>query len=378
MQPTPPPSRPTPPPRGELPPLAWSYSRHRLLESCERAIYWQYDGAHRGYDATAAAPARLAWVLKHLTSLPLLLGTAVHQAGRALLLAARDETEPPSLDAATEAARTLLNQVWFTSVRQQNRFWEMPGVYTALHEVIYRGALSDGEISRTRERLQTCLRHLYAAPVLADVRAALACWPKASSTPALHIGSGLPVSFVIADGTTVWVDLDLGYPHLAPIPEASVEAPGGATWCIGDFKTGSPSAEEPLQLAVYGLYSRDVLHIPMTDGAYLGRIVDLARAEDRWIRITDDLIDGVPEIIAEDMARMRALRAAAVLEPEHSASAYALAQDRRSCARCNYRQLCAPELAAIRDRIAECPPEPARPANAGRAEPPPVTSETPA
>lgn len=355
VPPTPPPSeRHTTFQSGALPPLAWSFSRHRLLETCERAVYWQYDGSQRGYAAPPASDARRAWTLKHLTSLPLLLGNAIHQAARTLLLALRDGTEPPSVDLARETARAMLNQVWFTSTRQQDRFWAMPGVFTAFREVVYRGALSDVEVNRARERLRTCLATLYAAPVLADVGTALASAVSGIGGPTLHVSNGLPASFTIADGTTVWADLDLGYrtwhqqPHGFNVPTTPI-------WCIADFKTGAPAADELLQLATYGLYSRDVLRIPMTDGTYLGRVVDLARAQDRWLRITEDLVDGVPAIIAKDVGRMQALRAAADCEPKRRASAYALASDRRSCGRCNYLLLCQDELRRLRSRVGQMP-----------------------
>jgi hypothetical protein len=80
--------------------VAWSASRVRLLEQCERAYYWRYLGARGGYKAPLGAESRRAWTLKHLTALPLLTGTAVHTAARELLIANRDRQMVPTAEQA--------------------------------------------------------------------------------------------------------------------------------------------------------------------------------------------------------------------------------------------------------------------------------------
>jgi hypothetical protein len=75
--------------------VAWSASRRRLLDECERAYYWRYLGGRGGFKAPKGSEAWRAWALKHLTALPLLTGTVVHAAARRLLLGRRDGRPHP-------------------------------------------------------------------------------------------------------------------------------------------------------------------------------------------------------------------------------------------------------------------------------------------
>jgi hypothetical protein len=152
--------------------IAWSASRGRLLEECERAYYWRYLGARSRWKVPASSEARRAWTLKHLTALPLLTGTAVHAAARQLLLAHRDGRTPPTAAQALAGARRTRRQVWITSIRAPDRFWSMPGVYTAFLEVIYRGLLTERETTGARARLAACIDALYSMPLLDDLSGA--------------------------------------------------------------------------------------------------------------------------------------------------------------------------------------------------------------
>ncbi len=93
------------------PALAWSATRRRRVRECERAYYWHYVGSADGWQPGVPVERRRAFALKHLTSLPQLLGTVVHNAARDVVLAVRDGRAVPTLDELLDGARRALNQV---------------------------------------------------------------------------------------------------------------------------------------------------------------------------------------------------------------------------------------------------------------------------
>jgi hypothetical protein len=314
--------------------VAWSAARRRLLDECERAFYWRYLGARQGWKAPLGTEARRAWALKHLTALPLLTGTAIHAAARHLLIARRDGTTPPTPAEAIAAARLALRQVWLTSMRYPDRFWSMPGAYTALLEVIYRGALTDRETAVARERIDACIEALYTMPLLEDL---------AGAEPAeIRISDGTPDWFTTGAGGVIWVEVDLAYRHRGETPVGTF--PGGVP-VVADFKTGAPRPEEErIQLAACALYLRDVLGWVPADGVFLGRLIYLGLSRERWVVIGADELRAFEGLVAEDLVRMERMFVDPTQGLARAAKGYALASNRSSCARCAFQELCRPEI----------------------------------
>ena len=246
--------------------LAWSVSRHRLLATCERAVFWHYFGS-RGKGLVPGDPdAKRAWALRHLTDVPLLTGTVVHQAARRLLDAIVLGGAKPTFDSLLTGARFTLNQAWINSQPAHiDRFWRSPTLYTALREIAVRGELSDVEIVAGRERLRRCLMALMEAPVLADVANC--------NEGTVYLPPPAPMRFTVAGSggitaITAWAAVDFAYrvadpqcvlERAAPSSSARDAAepaacergvwtttlplgarfPSRPTWCVADFKVTS-------------------------------------------------------------------------------------------------------------------------------------------
>lgn len=348
--------------------LAWSFSRHRLLTHCHRALYWQYFGC-RGQGLPAGdRSATLAWALRHLTTVPLLIGSAVHVAARLVLDALVAGRTPPALDDLHDGARLTLNAAWRSSQpRHVDGFWEHPAIYVALQEIVGRGRLEPFEILRARGRLFRALEALVSAPVLADLEDCAA--------GETYLPPPGPLAFAPLPGATAWGALDFAYRHhdMVTVQEAlhaesAAENPEGgtaetsharaqalravpttATWCVSDFKTGGGTAvaraDEALQLGAYGLWMREAGY-PSTDGVWLGRIIDLTRRQDRWYVLDAALLAHTQAVISADLATLHGLMADPVRALPQPKEAWALAADQRGCPRCRFRRLCAGELAS--------------------------------
>ncbi|HEY0971325.1 MAG TPA: hypothetical protein VGE02_10210 [Gemmatimonadales bacterium] len=287
--------------------------------------------------AAGADLARRAAALKHLTSLPLQVGVAVHNAAHELVAAIRGRRRRPDYEDLLVSARYTLNQVWRSSQPDLiERFWSLPGVHPALRELVYGGTLREFEIEEARWRLQRCLANLCDAPVLDDLEEA--------SRDDIRLEFPGPESFTLGPGLTVWVALDLAYRHVDP--RSHDRLVDGPTWCVTDFKTGRTIYEddERLQLAGYGLWLREMGY-PATDGAYLGRIIDLVRGCDRWYRLGPEELAAAEAVIVADTARQHALMVDPTRVLPRPMADWALAHPASgACRRCNFLELCLPEL----------------------------------
>ena len=324
--------------------LAWSYTRHRMLRECERAVFWQYFGS-RGLGLRDGDPAGArAFALRHLTTLPLLVGTAVHAAARRVVEAVVERRAVPPIEELLAGARFTLNQAWRNSQPDLiDRFWRYPAAHNALLEIVYRGALRPAEITRASGRLRDCLDALTDAPVLDDLRAC-------GAADVWLAPDAFPVSFDPAPGQLAWGAVDFAYRHSPDAGGTSAPgAPAAPTWCVADWKTGSSGSpdDESLQLATYGLWLR-ARGFPDTDGVYLGRIIDLARREDRFYVLDRALLDRARAAIAEDLARLRGLMRDRERVLPRSKAEWHLAADVRGCPRCRFYGLCLTDLASRR------------------------------
>src|SRR5450432_1558730 len=62
--------------------FAWSWSRHEMFYQCPRKIYWQYYGMWGGWEPDAPKDAALAYRLKHIRSMAMLVGGTLHEVVR--------------------------------------------------------------------------------------------------------------------------------------------------------------------------------------------------------------------------------------------------------------------------------------------------------
>lgn len=369
--------------------LAWSFSRHCYLngpQACARKLYWRYVGSRGGHDPAAPdRDARRAWVLRHLASLPVLVGTVLHTALRQVVIAVVDDRHRPDAGRLLDGARFTLNHVWRNSQPDKvQKAWDNPAIYPALLEVLYHGSIPRREIGLVRVALRERVRHLVAAPLLSDLAAA--------AKREVFVGDAFPVSFAEeAPGgpVAVWVSPDLIYGHrtyasphslgrwrrdpawvittlsgtgreddgrlLAPGLEPTGPANGpvrglqggkGAAKASGGSLAAplgaGEAAEYPLErlrlaVAARWLAARDV---PQARGGYLGRVVDLAAGTERWYRLGATEMAASVDTIRDDVARLRAFFAGGDPARPLPKEAWPKTSNPRACAACCFRMLC--------------------------------------
>jgi len=305
------------------PDFSWSHSRDRTLVECTRAYYWRFYGSHNGWRADAEPERRLAYALKHLTTLPLVLGTAIHACARDCALATRSRRPRPPFEVLLARVSADLNRTVLGS-HHRARFLRDPKRSPMLHEAWYRGRQDGAAVARAVAKARLCLRTLLDAGVWTEIEA---CPPESLTV----VDS--PEAFVHG-GWAVYAGPDVVY------------RPGGRQVVILDWKTGDETDAE-MQIAVYALYCRKALGLRFRDGEWFGRVVNLASGEDRTIEITRlDLLGAAERIHASVGAMHALLQDPERNEPRAREMFPVVPPERRfACRECAFFALCEEELA---------------------------------
>lgn len=289
-----------------------SLSRVRRRAQCARMDWWQAEGARDGYRRDASPTARTAYALKKLTSLPAVVGDALHHAAATRARCLRDGLRPPSYDDLLSMVRARLNAA--VTSRNIERFLARPSDTLMLREVFHgewpEGRVPPDVVSETRTKVESLLQAMVAHPVWEDLAHCgrgdiLVC----DALDALEIEvNGAPVR-VYAAPDLIWVSRDPQY-----VPGFGVPlVPPVVT--ILDWKTGRPSAAEEqarTQLAVYAWWVTQKLSLPVTPAAFIGRIANLGASEPedvdcRFILYPEDVARG-RRIIGDTAASIIASR----------------------------------------------------------------------
>jgi hypothetical protein len=117
---------------------------------------------------------------------------------------------------------------------------------------------------------------------------------------------------------------------------------------ILDWKTGDDTEAE-LQIPLYTLYCRTVLGLPFREGAWFGRVVNLATGNDATFEISRYDVMRVAERIRESVQAMQALVANPDLNTPRPITDFPLRNParRHGCPYCPFYTLCQSELEAV-------------------------------
>jgi hypothetical protein len=309
---------------GELPPFSWSHSRALTLAECERKYYWHYYGYHNGWSRFADRESQLAWRLKHLTTYEMEIGRLVDGCAQEIALAVRDRRALPAFDVLHDRCRNALRDLYRRG-RRLELFRDDPKRHPVTRDAYYAEPLDSASAERLRRRLATCLRNLLSHPLWEQLADAAR-----RDVLEMQIFTDRP-SFVF-DSVVVYATPDF----IFTTPETG--------WVIIDWKTGA-MRDAGDQLAIYGLFLREGLGLPARDGGYGGHVVHLGTdGGDVAVALTSDALDRAAERVRDGVATMRALLADADRNIALDRARFALTSNRQKCRRCNFFELCEPEL----------------------------------
>lgn len=300
--------------------FAWSWSRHQMLYQCARKIYLQYYGSWGGWDAAAPKESALAYRLKQIKSLAMLVGELFHEVvGERLRMRADAPAPVPVAQIREEVERRLLKRLRESRNRDWERFGQ-PKRYAILFEDYYgpgvNAAMSDIAIEQVGGYAQWLATSPYGR--------------RAFEVPKRRLRIVDPPSFdekkMIVDGVTVYA-----------APDLVVEDDQGMLHIV-DWKTGRAAKANIAQLAVYGLFVSEKLGAPIE--RITAHLVFLATGETERHA---NLREGVAEarrMISTYTTDVRARLTDIGRNVAGDIDQFPMTDDRSLCRRCNFREIC--------------------------------------
>ena len=308
--------------RNEHPGWSWSHSRRATFQECPRKYFYQYYGSHNGWEDTAPESAQLAYRLKNLTSLPLEIGAAVHEAASTAIHRARSGASTPTADELYDAARNRLNKAWVES--QDRPEWERsPKWRRMFHEFYYDTGIGENKIAESRDILRTCFANLLISKSFREAVAA----------PFVEVKNVEEFATFYIDETPVHAVPDLVYRK------------GDDTWTVVDWKSGRREEDDREQALVYALYLREMHGVRGPDISVQIERLALGTAED-YAYTQEDLDAGV-DVIRDSIAAMKSYLADADTNMPNEKTGFPLRSDTSICKFCNFYDMDREEIAAM-------------------------------
>ena len=275
--------------RSEYPGWSWSHSRRRRFRSVRGSTSTNTTGRINGWEDTAPESAQLAYRLKNLTSLPLEIGAAVHEAASTAIHRARSGASTPTADELYDAARNRLNKAWVES--QDRPEWERsPKWRRMFHEFYYDTGIGENKISESRDILRTCFDNLLVSKSFREAVAA----------PFVEVKNVEEFATFYVDETPIHAVPDLVYRK------------GDDTWTVVDWKSGRREEDDREQALVYALYLREMHGVRGLDISV--RIERLAHGTAEDYAYTQDDLDVGVGVIRDSITAMKSYLADADTE----------------------------------------------------------------
>lgn len=310
--------------RREHPTFSWSHSRRAVFRECPRKYFYQYYGSHNGWEDTAPESVRLAYRLKHLTSLPLEIGGAVHEAAAAAIHRARSGAAAPTADDLYDTARKRMNSAWIDS--HDRPAWERsPRWRRMFHEFYYDTGIGDDDIADARDTIRACIDNLLRSQSFREAVAA----------PFVEVRNVEELSTFYIDDTPVYAVPDLVYRK------------GGDVWTVVDWKSGKVIQDaDNDQAMVYALYVRELHGARGPDiDVRVERLASGHAAEYAFTQ--DDLDDGV-DAIRDSIGIMRTYLTDPAVNSPIEKIGFPLRSDTSGCKSCKFYDLDRTEIGSAR------------------------------
>ena len=300
--------------------FAWSWSRHQTFYDCARRLYWQYYGSWGGWDPDAPREAQLAYRLKQLKSVAMLVGEVFHEVVSEVLARRSPSPQPVPLEQLqSDMERRVHKRIRESRDRDWDRYGR-PRDYAMLFEDYYGAGIDDVTERKVVDDIRACVANFASSPY----------GRRAFAVPRKRLVVIDPKDFAnmrfALDGVLVYA-----------APDLIVKDVSGDMHIV-DWKTGRAEKAKLAQLSVYGLFvaekfgaplERMTAHLVYVRSGEIEKHHNLAPGAGEARRmlatyVTDvhDRLTDVERNVAADIER------------------FPMTTDLRMCRRCNFRELC--------------------------------------
>ena len=259
--------------------FSWSFSRHSTFNTCKRKYYYSYYGSWGGWNKDAEELNQKLYMLKNMTSLPMLAGSIVHDEVERTL-----KTLRYGRNADQERSKeNVIKNFKLSWAQSKNKDWkDSPKCKTNLFEHYYDQKPSDEALLAIRDLMVNSIDGFFASDSYRFIQTMSdSQWLAIEDLDSFEV-----------HGAKLWVKLDFAIRH-------------GERVYIYDWKTGKVVKENEVQLAVYAIYAKqkwdiDLKRIRLFD-VYLNQQIPVK------VKPTDRLISSANEFIQKSIESMKEL-----------------------------------------------------------------------
>jgi len=310
--------------------FSWSISAREDFNECRRRRYWAKYAMWNGWKENASPVQRAAYRLGKIENRFTLLGNAVERGVNWLIQCQQDGRAASAEEAYEAAAKPFLNKCWGESLKGQ---WKTsPKKFCCLHEHYYSdpGKNREKEKEMTADmivRIKLCLSNF-----IAKVLSGLAPVKKEQEIAVKTVAMGDPESFDY-EGIKIYAIPDYAYLK-------------DGTMHIHDWKSGGARAAHKDQMAVYGLWAA-VKHKFAPEKVNI-HLEYLASGVTDSQELTNESLIKAQELIRESVNEMAEYLADGDLSRNEPLPKddWEMSADMNVCRKCNFYELCKPELEA--------------------------------
>jgi CRISPR/Cas system-associated exonuclease Cas4 (RecB family) len=304
--------------RTKYPPWSWSSSRKSTFRECKRKYYYNYYGAHNGWESSAPEEAKQAYRLKNLDGIYLILGSAVHEIAEFTCKIIDSTSKLPEEAKLIDKIRDNLNRAYAES-KNPETWYSSPKQNFMLQEFYYGDGLSGRMIKLIKERMRKAVPNLLTSKSISEIIKDKCEIKIAESMDTFMMGN-----------TAVYAIPDLVYKDKE------------GNWIVVDWKTGKEYDSHPAQITVYAIYIMEKFNIKAED--IKGRVEYLLTGHNRDVEITPDTVKKVRDEITESIKNMRKYLEDVEENIPGSKEKFPITGHTRFCKWCNFYEMCKEEL----------------------------------
>lgn len=296
-----------------------------MLMECETKYVLNYYLAKRGEFETKPPLLQLAWRLKNMTNVYLLIGDQIHQEIESEIRTLLETGELLNAKKIKEALNKNIEEIYKKAERGLERWYKDPTANSMLFEIYYDSSRLKEEVKQfIRRKVDTCVDGFINSFTLNE---------KIYSGKLQIMESEKYRSFML-EAIKVNLSADLIYFDT-----------NCNEWGIVDWKSGKESAFDPIQLAIYGMYAEATYGANVNDLIVTNEYLE--DGKNKCYKVDSSEFKEVKTMIKQSADRIMKLEESLSVRDGDVMDIFPKTENQKVCERCNFKAIC---LENYRDR----------------------------
>jgi CRISPR/Cas system-associated exonuclease Cas4 (RecB family) len=300
--------------------ILWSLSRHKMLMECEMKCALNYYVAKRGEFETKPPLLQLAWRMKNMTNVYLLVGDQIHQIIESEIRTLFETGEVLNETKIKEELNNKIEEYYSMAESGMKLWYKDPKVNPMLFEIFYDGGLTDKIKHFIKKKVETCINGFMQSSTLKD---------NIYKGNVKIMESEKYRSFKL-DGIRIILSADLIY-----FDEINEQ------WHITDWKTGKESEYDPVQLALYGMYLQAIYGADLSEVVVTNEYLESGISKSYIVDTYET--QNLREIVKQSVKRMAQLERNLNKQDDEILDVFQKTENKEVCERCNFKAVCVGE-----------------------------------